>query len=53
MEAFEKAANSEFAPEQLKFCTTWQPKKVFFNPSWWFFEVKKNLKKQIRAIIPN
>lgn len=45
MEAFEKAASSEFAPEQLNFCTTWQPKKVFFNPSWWFFGSQEKFEK--------
>lgn len=45
IEAFEKAANNEFAPEQLEFFKTWQPKKVFFNPSWWFFGSQEKFEK--------
>ena len=45
IEAFENAAKDEFAPEQLKFYNTWQPKKVFFNPSWWFFGSQEKFEK--------
>lgn len=37
MEAFKKAADINFAPEQLAYYPIWQAKRVYFNPSWWFF----------------
>lgn len=36
-DAYELAADSNYRPDQLKFANTWQPKRVFFNVSWWFF----------------
>ncbi|MCK0159380.1 PIG-L family deacetylase [Allomuricauda sp. F6463D] len=35
MEAFDLANNPEVYPEQLKWTTTWQPKRSFYNTSWW------------------
>ena len=37
VEAFGLANNPEQFPEQLQFYSTWQPKRVFFNPSIWFY----------------
>ena len=37
VEAFDLAGNSSVYPEQLKTTTTWQPKRLFFNTSWWFY----------------
>jgi LmbE family N-acetylglucosaminyl deacetylase len=34
---FEKAADSTYFPEQLKYVSTWQPQSLFFNTSWWFY----------------
>lgn len=36
-DAYELAADPKYRPDQLKFANTWQPKRVFFNVSWWFF----------------
>src|SRR6056300_479696 len=36
MEAFDLAATDAF-PTQLKTLNPWQPKRVFFNTSWWFY----------------
>lgn len=30
-------ANTKAFPEQLQFVQPWQPKRVFFNTSWWFY----------------
>ena len=35
MEAFDLANKPEVYPEQLKMTTTWQPKRIFYNTSWW------------------
>lgn len=37
MEAFDLANNPKQNPEQLSFVSPWQPKRVFFNTSWWFY----------------
>ncbi len=37
LEAFDMAADKNKYPSQLGLTTTWQPKRVFFNTSWWFY----------------
>ena len=44
-EAFDLANDPKYHEEQLKFVNTWQPKRVFFNVSWWFFGGKENFEK--------
>jgi LmbE family N-acetylglucosaminyl deacetylase len=36
-EAFDLANNPNIYPEQLKITEVWQPKRLFFNTSWWFY----------------
>jgi LmbE family N-acetylglucosaminyl deacetylase len=36
-EAFDMANDKNVYPEQLKFVQPWQPKRLFFNTSWWFY----------------
>lgn len=36
-EAFEMAADPNVYPEQLKYVDLWQPQRLFFNTSWWFY----------------
>ena len=36
-EAFDLAGKKNSYPEQLKQVDTWQPKRLFFNTSWWFY----------------
>ncbi|MCK0189063.1 PIG-L family deacetylase [Arenibacter sp. F20364] len=36
-EAFDLANNPNIYPEQLKSTAVWQPKRLFFNTSWWFY----------------
>lgn len=36
-EAFELAADKNAFPEQLQFVDTWQPKRLFWNTSSWFY----------------
>src|SRR6056297_3328223 len=35
MEAFELANKPNVYPEQLEWTTPWQPKRIFYNTSWW------------------
>ncbi|MBW2960646.1 PIG-L family deacetylase [Mesonia aestuariivivens] len=44
VEAFDQAANKNIYPEQLENLETWQPKRLFFNTSWWFFGSKEKFK---------
>ncbi len=37
VESFSLSNNPKIHPEQLKFVQTWQPKRQFFNASWWFY----------------
>ncbi|MDO6602662.1 PIG-L family deacetylase [Arenibacter palladensis] len=36
-EAFDLANNPNIYPDQLKSTDVWQPKRLFFNTSWWFY----------------
>lgn len=36
-EAFELSADPEAYPEQLEFVEPWQPSKIYWNTSWWFY----------------
>tara|TARA_R110002049_G_scaffold64019_4_gene169561 strand:+ start:901 stop:3411 length:2511 start_codon:yes stop_codon:yes gene_type:complete len=36
-EAFDLAIDPNIYPEQLKSTSVWQPKRLFFNTSWWFY----------------
>ncbi|WP_396195031.1 PIG-L family deacetylase [Flavobacterium sp.] len=37
LEAYDLANKANQFPEQLQYASTWQPKRVFFNTSWWFY----------------
>lgn len=37
LEAFDKAADDNFASAEAKTLGTWQPQRLFFNTSWWFY----------------
>lgn len=37
LEAFKLAGDPTAFPEQLKYVEPWQPKRIFFNTSWWFY----------------
>jgi LmbE family N-acetylglucosaminyl deacetylase len=40
-EAFDKVNDPTVYPNQLQYTTTWQPKRLFFNTSWWFYGSKE------------
>ncbi|MDW5288442.1 PIG-L family deacetylase [Formosa sp. PL04] len=37
VEAFDLTNDASKFPDQLKTTSTWQPKRMFFNASWWFY----------------
>ncbi len=42
LEAFDLANNRNAYPKQLEYTTVWQPKRTFFNTSWWFYGSQEN-----------
>jgi LmbE family N-acetylglucosaminyl deacetylase len=45
MEAFDLAGDKNAFPEQLKYVKVWQPKRLFWNTSWWFYGSKEDFDK--------
>ncbi|WP_343486540.1 PIG-L family deacetylase [Allomuricauda sp. d1] len=45
VEAFDLASDSNAYSEQLNAMDTWQPKRLFFNTSWWFYGSRENFEK--------
>ena len=45
IEAFDKANDATVFPEQLQLASVWQPKRIFFNTSWWFYGSKEKFEK--------
>ncbi|WP_396147761.1 PIG-L family deacetylase [Flavobacterium sp.] len=45
LEAFDKTNDASVFPNQLQYVATWQPKRVFFNTSWWFYGSKEKFEK--------
>ena len=45
VEAFDKVNDPTVFPEQLKLNALWQPKRLFFNTSWWFYGSKEKFEK--------
>ena len=45
VEAFDKTNDKSIYPNQLDFVSTWQPKRLFFNTSWWFYGSKDKFEK--------
>ncbi|HMI08346.1 MAG TPA: PIG-L family deacetylase, partial [Flavobacterium sp.] len=45
LEAFDKVNNASVFPKQLESVQLWQPKRIFFNTSWWFYGSKEKFDK--------
>ena len=45
MEAFDMANDPTSYPDQLKQTDLWQPKRLFFNTSWWFYGSEEKFEK--------
>lgn len=43
--AFDLAGDKTKYPNQLKYVDVWQPKREFFNTSWWFYGSRENFEK--------
>ncbi|WP_103068581.1 PIG-L family deacetylase [Aquimarina sediminis] len=44
-EAFDLAADKNIYSDQLQLTNVWQPKRLFFNTSWWFYGSRENFEK--------
>jgi len=45
MEAFDLAGDKTKYVNQLEFTDVWQPNRLFFNTSWWFYGSRENFEK--------
>ncbi|MEM9144331.1 MAG: LmbE family protein, partial [Bacteroidota bacterium] len=45
VEAFDLAGDTNAFPEQLEHNSVWQPRRLFFNTSWWFYGSRENFEK--------
>ncbi len=45
LEAFDLSGDASAFPEHFKTTTAWQPKRIFFNTSWWFYGSQENFEK--------
>ncbi|MDY8136314.1 PIG-L family deacetylase [Aquimarina sp. 2201CG5-10] len=45
IEAFDLTNDKTVYQDQLKYVDTWQPKRLFFNTSWWFYGSRENFEK--------
>ncbi|MBB3124721.1 LmbE family N-acetylglucosaminyl deacetylase [Mesoflavibacter sabulilitoris] len=53
VEAFDLTNNPNIYPEQAKTYGTWQPKRQFFNTSWWFYGSQENFEKADKSKLLN
>ncbi len=44
-DAFDKVNDATVFPDQLKLVNKWQPKRIFFNTSWWFYGSREKFEK--------
>lgn len=52
-EAFEMAANPAVYPEQLSMVKPWQPRRLFFNTSWWFYGSREKFEQADKSAMVN
>ncbi len=53
LEAFDLANDPNSYPQQLGALQTWQPKRIFFNTSWWFYGSRENFEKADKSNMLN
>lgn len=53
VEAFDLANDQNAYPEQLDKVSLWQPKRSFFNASWWFYGSPENFEKADKSKMVN
>lgn len=53
IELFDQTNDPKIFPNQLKHTSTWQPKRLFFNTSWWFYGGKEKFDKADKSKLNN
>ncbi|WP_142783264.1 PIG-L family deacetylase [Changchengzhania lutea] len=53
VEAFDLANDAAAFPDLLKIADVWQPKRLFFNTSWWFYGSQENFEKADKSNMLN
>ncbi|RNC86470.1 MAG: PIG-L family deacetylase [Winogradskyella sp.] len=53
LEAFDLVNDNTVYPKQLEYTETWQPKRIFFNTSWWFYGSRENFEKADKSNMLN
>lgn len=53
MEAFDLAGDKNQFKDQLNLTSTWQPKRLFFNTTWWFYGSEENFEKTDKSKMLN
>ncbi len=53
VEAFDLANDPSVFPNQLQTSETWQPKRLFFNTSWWFYGSEEKFEKADKSQMLN
>jgi len=48
VDAFDLAGDKTQYPKQLKYTEVWQPKRLFFNTSWWFYGSRERFEKETK-----
>lgn len=44
-EAFDLAGKADVFPEQMAYTSAWQPRRIFWNTSWWFYGSREAFEK--------
>jgi len=52
-EAFEKYNDPKVFPEQLQYVEPWQPSRLFFNTSWWFYGSREKFEEADKSDMVN
>ena len=53
IEAFDITNDNSKYPSQLENTSTWQPQRLFFNTSWWFYGSRENFEKADKSRLLN
>jgi LmbE family N-acetylglucosaminyl deacetylase len=53
VEAFDLAGDSTKYPSQLQYTEVWQPTRLFFNTSWWFYGSRKKFEEADKSKMLN
>ena len=53
LEAFDLANDKNNYSDQLQYTSVWQPKRIYFNTSWWFYGSREKFEKADKSNLTN